>query len=349
MKQLAGGTAARGKVHDAAWCWAAIRPTRCPADLDFANAIKKVRLDRRSHARTRTKPGAAAEWQLPEAHPRDVGRRAGARTARSTIQQPLIEPLYEGKIARWKCWRLLARSATTRRGYDLVRNLLAGAVARRDAEKTWRRRSARRRGPRHGEPGGKGDGGCEEGHCRGNRSRCSRGAGHRGGLLPELLASTTAASPTTRGCRKRPIRMTKLVWDNAALISPKTAKELGVANGDMLSIVAEWRVGIEVPAMIMPGQADDSISVDARLRPRALRPRRHGRGPQRRRAAHHGRVSTSPAARRRQEDRRARISLATTQEHTLDGRPPASCCEATLEEFKKQPEVTSSCGRTCPR
>lgn len=54
--------------------------------------------------------------------------------------------------------------------------------------------------------------------------------------------------------------VTKLTWDNALLVSPTTAKKLGIASGDMLEVSA-GNQAIEVAALIAPGQADDSFSL----------------------------------------------------------------------------------------
>jgi molybdopterin-containing oxidoreductase family iron-sulfur binding subunit len=53
---------------------------------------------------------------------------------------------------------------------------------------------------------------------------------------------------------------TKITWDNAALISPATAKELGLSTGDMVSLAAGDRA-IEAPALIAPGHADGAVSI----------------------------------------------------------------------------------------
>jgi molybdopterin-containing oxidoreductase family iron-sulfur binding subunit len=62
-----------------------------------------------------------------------------------------------------------------------------------------------------------------------------------------------------------PDPITKLTWDNAALISPATAKELGVENheaaGDIIEISLEGGRTLEVPILIAPGHADHSISI----------------------------------------------------------------------------------------
>ncbi len=66
-----------------------------------------------------------------------------------------------------------------------------------------------------------------------------------------------------------PDPITKLVWDNAAVISQKTARDIGVETGDVLKIaVAE--ATIEIPAFILPGQSDNSIALSlgwGKLRP----------------------------------------------------------------------------------
>ena len=57
-----------------------------------------------------------------------------------------------------------------------------------------------------------------------------------------------------------PDPITKLVWDNAALISPRTAEVLQVTQGDILEIEV-GSAKVKVPAFIQPGQADASISL----------------------------------------------------------------------------------------
>jgi molybdopterin-containing oxidoreductase family iron-sulfur binding subunit len=58
-----------------------------------------------------------------------------------------------------------------------------------------------------------------------------------------------------------PDPLTKLVWDNAALMSAKTAAELGVHNGEVLKLGAEGGQSVEAPAWILPGHADWSITL----------------------------------------------------------------------------------------
>ena len=55
-----------------------------------------------------------------------------------------------------------------------------------------------------------------------------------------------------------PDSITKLTWDNAALISPKTAAALGVEQGDVLKVTVNG-VEINIAALPVPGTADDTI------------------------------------------------------------------------------------------
>jgi molybdopterin-containing oxidoreductase family iron-sulfur binding subunit len=57
-----------------------------------------------------------------------------------------------------------------------------------------------------------------------------------------------------------PDPITKLVWDNAAIISPKTASEQGVKTGDIVKLTL-GTASIEVPVFVLPGQADGSVTL----------------------------------------------------------------------------------------
>jgi molybdopterin-containing oxidoreductase family iron-sulfur binding subunit len=52
----------------------------------------------------------------------------------------------------------------------------------------------------------------------------------------------------------------KLTWDNAALVSPKTARELGLKDGSLVEITAAGQT-ITAATLIAPGNADRSLSI----------------------------------------------------------------------------------------
>lgn len=59
-----------------------------------------------------------------------------------------------------------------------------------------------------------------------------------------------------------PHPISKVTWDNYAAISPTTAKELDVSNNDLIEIKIENKT-LTIPAFIQPGNADDSITIEA--------------------------------------------------------------------------------------
>jgi molybdopterin-containing oxidoreductase family iron-sulfur binding subunit len=67
-----------------------------PADLEFANALKRV--PHLLHLGLyRDETGEIAEWHVPQAHPLEAWSDARAFDGTASIAQPLIAPLYDGK------------------------------------------------------------------------------------------------------------------------------------------------------------------------------------------------------------------------------------------------------------
>ncbi len=131
-----------------------------------------------------------------------------------------------------------------------------------------------------------------------------------------------------------PDPITKIVWDNAALFSPATAKALGIDGGDIVSIAREGSQTIEVVAWVQPGQADNSIALSL--------------GWGRQNAGRYGNTrgfNVNPVRSSKSMDMLdgARVSktgkiykVVQTQDHDrMEGRPLA--IDATLDEFKSNP------------
>jgi MoCo/4Fe-4S cofactor protein with predicted Tat translocation signal len=57
-----------------------------------------------------------------------------------------------------------------------------------------------------------------------------------------------------------PKPVTKLTWDNAALIAPATAERLDVETGDVIQVTHEGR-RLNVPVFILPGHAPEAITI----------------------------------------------------------------------------------------
>jgi molybdopterin-containing oxidoreductase family iron-sulfur binding subunit len=136
----------------------------------------------------------------------------------------------------------------------------------------------------------------------------------------------------------------KMVWDNAVLISRKTAQELGVKNGDVVEISVKDRK-IEGPIWIQPGQADYSLGLA--LGYGRVQSGRVGKGvgfnvyPLRT----VGFENFATGARLKKTDKT--YTLACTQDHwSMEGRPIIR--EANLEQFQKNPRFAKSMNEPAP-
>jgi molybdopterin-containing oxidoreductase family iron-sulfur binding subunit len=233
-----------------------------PADLDFAKAMQTVSL--RIHSGLFfDETAAVCQWHVPAAHYLEAWSDARTIDGTVSIVQPLIQPLYGGKSAHEIIATLSDRPE--RNGYDLVRefwqanapNGAQGAPAATEAfEKSWRKW-------------------LHDGLIEGTAAVA--------GAMPVApdVATRAAASAPVEGLeinfrrdptiydgryanngwlQELPKPMSKLTWDNAALIAPATAEANELHNGDVIGIQHEGR-SLNVPVWIVPGHAKDSITV----------------------------------------------------------------------------------------
>jgi len=134
-----------------------------------------------------------------------------------------------------------------------------------------------------------------------------------------------------------PDPMTKIVWDNPALISPATAKKLGVKPGQMLRL-SKGESSVDVPAWILPGHADDSATLYLGWGRRSAGRYGNGKGfdvyPLR---TVDGMDFITDV---KVEPLREHYQLVQTQTHDrMEGRPIA--IDATLEEYAAEPDFAS--------
>ncbi len=60
--------------------------------------------------------------------------------------------------------------------------------------------------------------------------------------------------------QETPKPVTRLTWDNAAMISPATAQQMGLASGDYVTLQIAGREA-KAGVFIVPGHADNSVTV----------------------------------------------------------------------------------------
>ena len=139
-----------------------------------------------------------------------------------------------------------------------------------------------------------------------------------------------------------PDPITKITWDNAVLVSRKTARELGVANGDIVEITLNGR-SVKGPIWIQPGMADYSLGLALGYgRERAGRVGT-GVGFNAYRIFSGKYIETGATVKKTGET----YTLACTQNHwSMEGRPAVR--EANLEEFSKNPKFAGEMHGTEP-
>jgi molybdopterin-containing oxidoreductase family iron-sulfur binding subunit len=260
-----------------------------PADLAFADKVSKVPFT--VHASLSVdETSEKCTWHVPSAHEYESWGDARAINRAASVRQPLIAPLFGGR-SDIELLALMAR-APEKNGYDAVREtarslfltsrgmtdcrtLPDGNLECRDAagnlvaaravefEAFWSRGLAygvleRARGsPTPAEA------------LRPREIAAAidqRAAPALVGL--DALEVTFAPCPkmfdgryaNNTWLQEMPDPVTKLVWDNAAVVSAATAGALGVANKDVVQVTVGGR-SIRAAIWIVPGQADSSIAL----------------------------------------------------------------------------------------
>jgi len=132
-----------------------------------------------------------------------------------------------------------------------------------------------------------------------------------------------------------PDPVTKLTWDNAVLMSRRTARDLGVRNGDVVEITLNGR-SLKGPVWTQPGMANYSLGVALGYgRERAGRVG-NGVGFNAYKIFAGNYIEFGAVLRKTGET----YPLATTQDHwSMEGRPAVR--EANLEEYSKNPDFAN--------
>jgi Fe-S-cluster-containing dehydrogenase component len=226
-----------------------------PADLEFAKAMEKVTF--RAHLGLYDdETSARSSWHLPEAHALESWGDLRAYNGMVSVIQPLIEPLYGGKTA------LEILSAITegspRPAYDLVRDYWKKRSATVDFAAGW-------------------DKALHDGVVAGT-ALDARGVQLTANTIPHPasplkgegsgLEIVFRPDPTIWDGRyanngwlqELPKPVSKLTWDNVAYIAPKLAEKLGLAQEDVVELNFNGRK-VEAPVYILPGQAEDAVTV----------------------------------------------------------------------------------------
>ncbi|MEW5983826.1 MAG: TAT-variant-translocated molybdopterin oxidoreductase [Acidobacteriota bacterium] len=227
-----------------------------PADLGFAQAVSKVAFSVHLGLYA-DETSALCQWHVPAAHFLEMWSDARAQDGTVSIVQPLIAPLYGGRSAH----DVLGALSDTpgRSAYELVRDtwrVQAAATGILDFEAFWRKSV---------------HDGIVPGTRRDPKAVTIGDVCANIGTPPprtEGLELTFRVDPTIHDGRfanngwlqETPKPFTKLTWDNTVLVAPATARRLGLQNEELVELTVGERT-VRGPVWVLPGQADDTVTV----------------------------------------------------------------------------------------
>jgi len=299
-----------------------------PVDLGWAELLRQVP-DTLYAGLYENETARASRWFLPLSHGLESWGDGRAYDGTLSLQQPLIRPLHASRSLS----ELLAALGGARQpdGLTLLRASLPAGLDWEDA--------------------------LSRGVVAGTaeppvRARLAPGAIAQalGGLSgppgdPTALEVGFSLSPTVHDGRfannawlqELPTPIGKLTWDNAALLGPVTAKQLGVTDGDRLLATVAGRA-VTAPALVIPGHAAGSVSLWLGYGRHGTERVAEGVGV----SAYALRTAAAPWFTGGEAVKSAgRQELAVTQRHwTMQGRSIALA--ATRQAWRRDPKLTAS-------
>ncbi|MBL7961049.1 TAT-variant-translocated molybdopterin oxidoreductase [bacterium] len=238
-----------------------------PADMEFESAMGKVGNTIHLSAYM-DETSSLAKWHIPQAHFLESWGDVRSADGSLSIIQPLIEPLFGGKTAL-EFLNLVAASKDDR-GYDIVRENWKNVI-KGDYEKSWRlllhdgilaNSSLPLSTPKI--------------DSKSYTNYLSSNPFVSDSATPDNLEIVFQSSSATFDGRfanngwlqELPDPVTKITWDNVAMVSFATAQELGLSNQVIKGenkqpvIILQYNGReIELPVWVQPGHADNSVTV----------------------------------------------------------------------------------------
>ena len=224
-----------------------------PGDLGFGEALARVPL-RVHHSLYYDETAALSHWHIPASHYLESWGDVTAFDGTVSIVQPLMVPLYQTRSADQLLSALLGDPS--RSSYEIVLQRWMQQHTGADFETFWK--DALR-----------------QGIVPGTQATTVNVGVRREAVLVDSQPAPVQGievlfrpDPTVFDGRwannswlqELPKPWTKLVWDNAALLSAETAAALGVNTEDVVEIQIDGRT-VEAPVWVVKGHAADSITL----------------------------------------------------------------------------------------
>ncbi len=226
-----------------------------PADLGFGEAMQKA-ANRVYLGHLADETAALSTWVIPAAHYMEMWGDARAFDGTISLVQPVIEPLYAGKSA----YELLAALGGQGdvKGFDLVRQYWQGQLEGDNFDIAW-----------------------QEALSKGILPNSAVAAENAVPTVSESAFGASQAQPDQSGLaiifdpdptlwdgsfannawlQELPKSLSKLTWDNAALVGLQTAQKLGLNEEDLVTLTLRGRT-VEAPVWVLPGLPEDVVAV----------------------------------------------------------------------------------------
>jgi len=321
-----------------------------PVDLDFQTLLSTKAGTVIHLADHRNETSKVSTWHINRAHALEAWGDGRSWDGSYTLQQPLIEPLFGGRSEIELLAMILGEARVN--GREIVQETFAQEIGGRDDRK-WKQT-------------------LHDGFLAGSAATKVTPTANTNGLAEEAATLASAWSSTigqweiafrphptiydgrfanNGWLQELPDPLTKLTWDNALLISPASADELGVKSGDLVRAKVENR-SIEAPVFVLPGIANKTavahLGFGRQMEGRICKGAGFNFGALRGTEAPYSPPATIDRA-------SGSYTLATTQDHhTINAnsvggkgvqkRLPSLVREADLNEYAKNPSFAA--GRT---
>ena len=226
-----------------------------PGDLKFAEALAEVETSIHLSA-YEDETSTACAWHLPQADSYESWGDVKGRDGSICVTQPLIAPLLDGKSS---IEVLALLCGDPREPQEIVKEAVAAAFSVPMDNQAWRKL-------------------LHDGFVASNKpieSSTPAVTTDRQAWIQKVENAATdklevvfTASPggidgrfaNNGWLQETPDSLTKMTWDNAAIVSPKTATDLGLSQGTVIQLTV-GETTIEIPAFTLPGQAEGSIGL----------------------------------------------------------------------------------------
>jgi molybdopterin-containing oxidoreductase family iron-sulfur binding subunit len=222
-----------------------------PADLDFAGALDRVEL--RVHlGQYYNETAFRCHWHIPQSHDLESWGDARAFDGTAGLLQPLILPLHPSRSAIELMGILLAEY--DREAHSVVQDYWRRTRGGNDFDAWWQKSlndgviadsAFTPRSPQVGQ--------------NGPAPAAAAAAGTYDIVFRADPTIYDGRFATNGWLQELPKPITKLTWDNAALMSSATAAALGVVTQDQVKLTANNQ-SVTAPVFIVPGHPDNTIT-----------------------------------------------------------------------------------------